>query len=312
MVTAKPIEEVEQVIGVPLAGLAHPSADGLLDQIVIIVDQHLGDRERLRGVALSDEVIRGDDGGSALTHLLGPSQLVEDVARLVEQVAADDVRRAPIHQVPRVDPVVPTDVEIEQLFATLRCRARAAGLEVHDADRPDAGLVDRAVEQDLHLVQRHVGERLRQREDIAHPRADGDIDVTGVLRPGSQVAPCRFDTFRRTQWRQPLEEPVGVQLHRARYGTSFGVAVLGNVLEAQASPLSERTPRMSWHLRTCFVSVLTAAIAVVMLAPGTATASRLEVQPVARTSASAVGEDTWKLLRATNRSRERFDLPALR
>ena len=50
----------------------------------------------------------------------------------------------------------------------------------------------------------------------------------------------------------------------------------------------------------------------VMLTPGTAAASWLEAQPDPRTSASAAGQETWMLLRATNQSRERFDLPPLR
>ena len=60
-------------------------------------------------------------------------------------------------------------------------------------------------------------------------------------------------------------------------------------------------------------SVLFASIAVVVvLAPGMAAASPLDAAPLAPTSASSVGQETWRLLRATNESRERFDLPPLR
>ena len=48
-------------------------------------------------------------------------------------------------------------------------RASAAGLEVHDADRADPVLVDRAVQQQLDLVEVHSDEALGQGEDLAHP-----------------------------------------------------------------------------------------------------------------------------------------------
>lgn len=60
-------------------------------------------------------------------------------------------------------------------------------------------------------------------------------------------------------------------------------------------------------------SLLVASFAVVLvLAPGKAAASLLDASPFAHTSASGVGPETWRLLRATNESRERFDLPPLR
>jgi uncharacterized protein YkwD len=56
---------------------------------------------------------------------------------------------------------------------------------------------------------------------------------------------------------------------------------------------------------------LTASVAlVVALPPGTAAASRLDASSIARTP--SVGPDAWKLLRATNESRGRFELPGLR
>jgi uncharacterized protein YkwD len=70
---------------------------------------------------------------------------------------------------------------------------------------------------------------------------------------------------------------------------------------------------MSRRSKTHAGSFLAASFVVVMmLAPGTAAASQLEVLSIARTPASAVGQESWRLLQATNQSRERFGLPPLR
>lgn len=70
---------------------------------------------------------------------------------------------------------------------------------------------------------------------------------------------------------------------------------------------------MNRRSKTRAGSVLVASFGVVLvLAPGMAAASRPDALPFAHTSASGVGQETWRLLRATNESRERFDLPPLR
>jgi uncharacterized protein YkwD len=70
---------------------------------------------------------------------------------------------------------------------------------------------------------------------------------------------------------------------------------------------------MSRRSKTSAGSVLVTAFAVVLvLAPGMAAGSGLDALPVPDTSASAVGQESWRLLRATNETRARFDLPPLR
>ena len=65
--------------------------------------------------------------------------------------------------------------------------------------------------------------------------------------------------------------------------------------------------------RTRVGSVLAASfVAMMVLTPGTAAASVLDASPFAETPASAVGQESWRLLQATNESRARFDLPPLR
>lgn len=70
--------------------------------------------------------------------------------------------------------------------------------------------------------------------------------------------------------------------------------------------------RMSGHPRMRLIGfALTASVAlVVAFPPGTAAASRLDASSIA--GRPSVGADTWNLLRATNESRERFELPKLR
>jgi len=70
---------------------------------------------------------------------------------------------------------------------------------------------------------------------------------------------------------------------------------------------------MSRRSKTRAGSVLAASfVAMMVLAPGTAAASRLDALPFAETPASGVGHESWRLLQATNESRERYDLPPLR
>ncbi len=61
------------------------------------MEEHLGDLEGVGHIALPDEVGRADDGRAALPDVCGTRQLVQDVARLVEQVTADDKRTAHVH-----------------------------------------------------------------------------------------------------------------------------------------------------------------------------------------------------------------------
>ena len=70
---------------------------------------------------------------------------------------------------------------------------------------------------------------------------------------------------------------------------------------------------MSRRSRTNVGPVLTASfVAMMVLAPGEAVASRLDARPLAESPASGVDQGSWALFQATNRSRARFDLPPLR
>jgi hypothetical protein len=83
---------------------------------VVVAEQHLGDLERVGQISLPDEVGGGDDGGAPFPHVFRARQLVEGVTRLVEEVAADHVRGAEVHQVPVVNAVRAPQVQLEQLL----------------------------------------------------------------------------------------------------------------------------------------------------------------------------------------------------
>lgn len=65
-------------------------------------------------------------------------------------------------------------------------------------------------------------------------------------------------------------------------------------------------------IRSTGLAVTASVALLVAFLPGTAAASRLDVPSLARTPLPAIGADSWKLLRATNESRARFDVPRIR
>jgi uncharacterized protein YkwD len=71
---------------------------------------------------------------------------------------------------------------------------------------------------------------------------------------------------------------------------------------------------MSRHLKLRSIGIAATVSVVLLLSvpPATAVASRLGGPAAVRTSRLAVGGDTWKLFKATNASRGRFNLPNLR
>ena len=174
------VEESRRSRGFLLAHLPQHPADRLLHGVVGVIHQQLGDPERVIDVAATDECERAQDGGAALHRSVGSCQRVQHVPGTVPQVLTDDPDGAPVDKVPGVDAVVSSQIELEQLAAALFGRLPAPGLPVHDADRADPDLVDRAVEQSLDLGRCQVDELLREGEHVAHPDADGLVFLVGA------------------------------------------------------------------------------------------------------------------------------------
>jgi uncharacterized protein YkwD len=64
-------------------------------------------------------------------------------------------------------------------------------------------------------------------------------------------------------------------------------------------------------MRLTRFAVIASVALLVALLPGTSAATQPVVSSITDKQPVAVGADSWKLLRATNESRERFDLPKL-
>jgi hypothetical protein len=192
------VQEAQQSLAVLPSGLAQPPSCGLVDQVVLVLEQHLGDLERVGHVALPDEVGGADDSGAALPHVPGARQPVQEIARLVEQVASDDVGGAEVDQVPIVDPVRAPQIQIEQLLPAAFRRLVAAALLVHDAQSTCPSLVDGAFEQLLDLFWRHVDELFGEREDLAHTHPDEHVALAVLTFAGFEVPPIFFAFLWRT------------------------------------------------------------------------------------------------------------------
>ena len=105
------VEEGPQPLGVALARLTDPAADGGLDEVLRVVDQQLRDREGVVKIAAPDEGPGGGDRGPALPRRRGAREVVERFTGLVGEIATDDRWRGSVDQVPVVDAVVAPQVE---------------------------------------------------------------------------------------------------------------------------------------------------------------------------------------------------------
>ena len=159
------------------------------------MDQRLGDPIRVVELAAPDEREGAEDGRPPLHRLRRARQTIEDVPRLVDEVHAHDVDRAAIDEIPRVDPVVSPDVQVEQLAPPVGRRLLAARLPVHDADRADADGVIVALEQPLDLGGRHGLELERQLEDLAH--ADSGVGSVALSIRRAEGGQASNERIRR-------------------------------------------------------------------------------------------------------------------
>ena len=69
-------------------------------------------------IALSNKIVGTDNGSAAFPYIFGARQLVQNIARLIEQIAADYIWGAAINQIPVVNAIMAPQIKIEQLFST--------------------------------------------------------------------------------------------------------------------------------------------------------------------------------------------------
>lgn len=86
------------------ANFAQHPADGLVDEIVLVVEKGFGETDGIVEVGGLDEAEGGEHGDAPVPDALALGQLVQEAAVLVDEVAADDFGRGDVHQVPTVDP----------------------------------------------------------------------------------------------------------------------------------------------------------------------------------------------------------------
>src|SRR5215813_307601 len=118
-----------------------------MDQVVVVIEQHFRDLESVGDLALSYKIIGADNGGTAFPHIFRTRQHIQNIARFIEKVAANDVWSATINQIPIVDSIVASEIKIEQLLSALLACFFAASLPIHNTDRANPHFVDRVFEQ---------------------------------------------------------------------------------------------------------------------------------------------------------------------
>ena len=162
------VQEGRQSRDIALAGLAQHPADCLVHQVLVVIDELLGNSICVVQLPAPDEGTRGKDRRPALHRPARPGQVVEDGTRLVDQVFANDVDHATVNQVPGIDQVMTAQVQLVELATPLGRGLTRACLEIHDAHRADPRFMLGALEQRLDLIELHVHVLAGQREDLPH------------------------------------------------------------------------------------------------------------------------------------------------
>lgn len=90
-----------------------------MDEVLVVIQQDLRNLEGVIQITHSDEEQGTVDSSAPLAPVLGACQLVQDIARLIKQVAADYLVTANINQLPRVDSVRVLQIEVVKFFLRL-------------------------------------------------------------------------------------------------------------------------------------------------------------------------------------------------
>src|SRR5204863_9408043 len=87
------LEKDQQPSLVALPDLAQHPADSLVHQVLSVVQQQLGDLQRVIEVALTVEMVRGDHLDATPPDALRARELAKGRARSAQEMNADDIRR---------------------------------------------------------------------------------------------------------------------------------------------------------------------------------------------------------------------------
>lgn len=163
-----PVEVGVQSRGIVLPGLADETADSRLHDLLRVVGEEVGEGKDVVQIAGADEEPGRDHGGPASERVCRTGQHVQRRPIAVVQVAAHDMWRCPVDQVPRVDQVMLVHVKLVEGRALLVRDPAASGTEIHDAHRPHTMQVLVRRQEQSDIAQGHVDHRLAEAEHLAH------------------------------------------------------------------------------------------------------------------------------------------------
>jgi hypothetical protein len=94
-------QKIQKSLPIMLSGLAQPTACGLMNQIMAIGKQYFRKLKSVVDVALSDEIPGADDRGPAFPEIFRAGQFVQNLARFVGEISADDYYNNLVKEVQR-------------------------------------------------------------------------------------------------------------------------------------------------------------------------------------------------------------------
>ena len=159
-------EGAEDVHAAALAHLAEEPTDGLVHEVVRVVEMVLGVAEGVGSVVGLQRCHRRDDGDALLPEVIAVSEAVHEMklilfrgVRLYEP-RAENLVAAEVHEVPVVGAAGIGEVEFEDLLLGLGSSTFAVVLIDEDEETAEPHFVPFVAQQHLHLLQREVVVRL--------------------------------------------------------------------------------------------------------------------------------------------------------
>src|SRR6185295_15480526 len=100
------VQETQELPAIDVAGRAQHPTGRFVNQVLFVAEQHLGDLKGVSSIAVPDQLTGRYDRSSPLPNVFRTCKSVQDIARMIAQVDAEDVERAQIDQVPIIDSIV--------------------------------------------------------------------------------------------------------------------------------------------------------------------------------------------------------------
>jgi hypothetical protein len=95
-----PIEKTLERGAVAIADFAQHPTRRFVNEVMLVVEQELGESERVGERALPDERQRGQDRDTALPEIVGAREAVQRSPIALCEIAADDCRRRRVDEIP--------------------------------------------------------------------------------------------------------------------------------------------------------------------------------------------------------------------